>query len=265
MSALILTAEQTALLFALFGQTPPPMVDQALAGFSRFRRKQRLQEIQESLLDQGVLERDVSGEPTLTQAAADTLAVCFSADDAMTVDTDIEDGGGTTAYFLDEDMVTVKREGDDVHVDRHSGPEQLREWFLEALGGPTSDQEAPAFAAQMSTDQLETLMVAAEEGDTERFESQCSEHGWNSDALWQAAQLTGSSAPFLKTTTVQPGVKGMTVAKLRRTPHGAWVMRFAFMGGRDNATLSWSPDEELLTVVRSANGTPDDAHATDSL
>ena len=264
MSSLILTPEQTALLFGLFGQAPPPTVDDALAGFSPFRRKQKLQEIQESLLEQGILATDGSGEPGLTRAAAETLAICFSADDAMTIDTADEDGT-KTAYFLDDEMVAIKRLRDEVRIDRYSGLEQQLEWFLDTLGEPTSDEEADGFAAQMSTDELEALMIASEEGDTPRFESQCTDHGWELRPLRDAARLIGSTAPFLKATTVQPGVEGMTVAKLRRTPHGAWVMRFAFLGGRDNATLSWSPDEALLSAVRSADGMSDGARAADSL
>ena len=247
-----MTREQTALLFTLYGQAPPPLVEDALSSFPWFQRRKRLKEIEDELVQRGVLENDGGGEPRMASGLADLLGVCFKADDALTLE--CGDNVTATAYFLGSAMTVAAAAGDAVSLFGLDGAGESSSWFVRALGEPTSDEGAQRFTIELDTGQLESLLALTSKEKSVEVEALCASHRWNCDDLSGALRMVGGDAPFLKTTTVRPGTPGMLVTKLRAGRGGAWLMKFVMLGALDVAELSWRSYSELLSAVRDFKG-----------
>jgi hypothetical protein len=242
-----LAPEHLALLFALFGQAPPPLVGDAMAGLSAATLRERLAEIEVELIDRGVFRPGADGSPDLDESAADLLSVCFDADEAITA----EVGGSvlSTAYLREERTVVVSADGDDVVLLELGGPDGRSGWLLSALGESDHAAVGPGLSLDLAIEQLDELLRAATEGGLEELEGISAANGWDAEVLIPVlAGLVGGSGA-VSMTAVRPGSPEIVVSRVLRTQDGAWVLRIFAQGLQDRAELAWQPTSALLAVV----------------
>ena len=240
--------QHAALLFALYGQAPPPVVSDALSGFPTFMYREKMQRVEAEMVENGTLQRSTDGGVELAEDVADLLAMCFDSDDAVT----LEPAGGTlvTAYFAAERTVVISQSDGDVRLTELLGSDGREAWLSDCLLDARCHGGADPFVVSMTVEELDALLTERSEGGTSRVEEVCAEHGWDGERMAAALGVVLGDGPVLKATAVRSGLPGVSHSRVGLSSHGAWVLKVVAMSEDDFAQLGWHPDSSLLEVIR---------------
>jgi hypothetical protein len=247
-----LSSQHLALLFALFGQAPPPAVSDALSGFPTFMFREKMQRVEAEMIANGTLQRAADGRAELTEDVAELLAMCFDSDDAVTFEVD---GSSTvTAYFTADSTAAISESAGEVLLAEVRGPDGREAWFSDHFTHADCYGDSEAFAVDMTAEELDELLTASSEGGPTQVEAVCADHGWGRDRIVSVLEVVLGDGPLLKTTAVRSGLPGMAVSRLGLSANGAWVLKVVAMSESDSAELGWYPSSDLLDAIRDFKG-----------
>jgi len=242
LSEIALRPTHAALLFVLFGQAPPPLVAEALAGFPTFMFREKMRRVEAEMVEQGLLRRDDQGELGLSQGAADLLSVCFEAAVAVSIESLTEDI--VTVYVSDDRVVTVTRAEDEILLAERDAVDAA--WLPGMLAERVSQADGEPLHATATAEQLEQLLAA---WDSSRVSVArvCTDNGW--DPAMAGSAVEAINSVLLKATTVRPDIPGLVLTRLAVSPSGCWAMQMTALGDEDRAEFGWYPDSELAGLL----------------
>lgn len=232
-----------ALLFVLFGQAPPPLVADALAGFPTFMFREKMRRVEAEMVEQGLLRRDDQGELGLSQGSADLLSVCFEAAVAVSIESLTEDI--VTVYVSDDRVVTVTRAEDEILLAERDAVDAA--WLHGTLAVGTLQADGEPLHAAATAEQLEQLL-AAWDSSLVSVARVCTDYGWDPAMAGSAVEAI-NSVVSLKATSVRPDIPGLVLTRLAVSPSGCWAMQMTALGDEDRAEFGWYPDSELAGLL----------------